>query len=183
MFITSLVSLCGFKQATDAVLCWKLVFYKGLREKEKKQLVSEVNVMRELRHPNIVRYHDRIVCRSKQCLYIVMEYCDAGDLAKQIEAAHKHHGGIDQDRIVLVVVQLIHALAYCHEGVGKRRCSRTLTAALRSFTAHSQTRVVRSVEATLCQNAFLRVPAWSSRLRFKPVWVNDRMPFQQVAVS
>ncbi|PHJ21840.1 nima-related protein kinase nima1, partial [Cystoisospora suis] len=108
-------------KATNAVLCWKLVFYKGLREKEKKQLVSEVNVMRELRHPNIVRYHDRIVCRSKQCLYIVMEYCDAGDLAKQIEAAHKHHGGIDQDRIVLVVVQLIHALAYCHEGVGQEK--------------------------------------------------------------
>ncbi|KFG41725.1 NIMA-related protein kinase NIMA1 [Toxoplasma gondii FOU] len=108
-------------KATKALLCWKLVFYKGLREKEKKQLVSEVNVMRELRHANIVRYHDRIVCRSRQCLYIVMEYCDAGDLAKQIEAAHKHHGGIDQDRIVLVVVQLIHALAYCHEGVGQER--------------------------------------------------------------
>ncbi|PFH31519.1 NIMA-related protein kinase NIMA1 [Besnoitia besnoiti] len=108
-------------KATNALLCWKLVFYKGLREKEKKQLVSEVNVMRELRHANIVRYHDRIVCRSRQCLYIVMEYCDAGDLAKQIEAAHKHHGGIDQDRIVLVVVQLIHALAYCHEGVGQER--------------------------------------------------------------
>lgn len=30
-------------------------------EKEKTQLVAEVNILRELRNPFIVRYHDRIV--------------------------------------------------------------------------------------------------------------------------
>lgn len=30
-------------------------------EKEKSQLVAEVNILRELRHPNIVRYYDRII--------------------------------------------------------------------------------------------------------------------------
>jgi len=55
-----------------------------MTETEKQMLVSEVNLLRELRHPNIVRYHDRIIDRSSTTLYIVMEYCDGGDLASLI---------------------------------------------------------------------------------------------------
>jgi len=52
-------------------------------------LVSEVNLLRELRHPNIVRYYDRIIDRSRTTLYIVMEYCDGGDLASLIAECTK----------------------------------------------------------------------------------------------
>lgn len=52
-------------------------------------LVSEVNLLRELRHPNIVRYYDRIIDRSSTTLYIVMEYCDGGDLASLIARCTK----------------------------------------------------------------------------------------------
>ena len=55
-----------------------------MNEKEKQQLVTEVNVLRELRHPNIVRYYDRIINQSKKSLMIIMEYCSKGDLAKEI---------------------------------------------------------------------------------------------------
>ena len=30
-----------------------------MTKKEKEQLVAEVNILRELEHPNIVRYYDR----------------------------------------------------------------------------------------------------------------------------
>lgn len=55
-----------------------------MTESEKQMLVSEVNLLRELRHPNIVRYYDRIIDRNSTTLYIVMEYCDGGDLASLI---------------------------------------------------------------------------------------------------
>ena len=47
-------------------------------------MVTEVNVLRELRHPNIVRYYDRIINKQNQSLMIIMEYCAKGDLAKKI---------------------------------------------------------------------------------------------------
>ncbi|OEH76870.1 nima-related protein kinase nima1 [Cyclospora cayetanensis] len=114
------VSLVRHKE-TGALLCWKAICYAGLRSREKQQLVSEVNVMRSLDHPHIVRYYEHVVQRRQQALYILMEFCDGGDLHKQIETAHKHLGGIQEDRILQVLLQLLSALAYCHEGVGLNR--------------------------------------------------------------
>lgn len=51
-------------------------------------LVSEVNLLRELRHSNIVRYYDRIIERTKATIYIVMEHCEKGDLSNII-SKHK----------------------------------------------------------------------------------------------
>ena len=64
---------------------WKEISYGDMSEKEKQLLVQEVNLLRELRHPHIVRYHDRIVCKEESTLYIIMEFCAAGDLATLIQ--------------------------------------------------------------------------------------------------
>lgn len=71
------------------ILVWKELDYGTMTESEKQMLVSEVNLLRELRHPNIVRYYDRIIDRSSTTLYIVMEYCDGGDLASLIAKCAK----------------------------------------------------------------------------------------------
>lgn len=63
------------------VFVWKEIDYGGMTEKEKQLLVQEVNLLRELRHPHIVRYHDRIIARPEATLYIIMEHCQGGDLA------------------------------------------------------------------------------------------------------
>jgi serine/threonine protein kinase len=51
-----------------------------MSEKEKQQIVSEVNILRGLSHPNIVKYYDRIIDKQKAKIFIIMEYCDGGDL-------------------------------------------------------------------------------------------------------
>lgn len=58
-------------------------------DKEKQQLVQEVNLLQKLRHPHIVRYYDRIVDRENTTLFIVMEFCEAGDLASYIRKCRK----------------------------------------------------------------------------------------------
>ena len=55
-----------------------------MTEMEKQMLVSEVNLLRELKHQHIVRYYDRIIDRSNTTLYIIMEYCEGGDLSSLI---------------------------------------------------------------------------------------------------
>ena len=42
----------------------KEVVYKNLSEKEKGQIVAEVNILRELQNPFIVRYFDRIIDKN-----------------------------------------------------------------------------------------------------------------------
>ncbi len=49
------------KKSSGKIYCSKEINYGQMNEKEKQQLVTEVNVLRELRHPNIVRYYDRII--------------------------------------------------------------------------------------------------------------------------
>ncbi len=46
-----------------------------MSEREKQLLVSEVNILREFRHPNITRYYDRVIDKERANLYIVMEFC------------------------------------------------------------------------------------------------------------
>ena len=60
-----------------------------MSDKEKQQLVSEVNILRELTHPNIVQYYDRIIDKANGKIYIVMEYCEGGDLAMIIRRTRK----------------------------------------------------------------------------------------------
>jgi len=67
------------------VLVWKEIEYSQLSEAAKQNLVLEVNLLRELRHDNIVRYYDRVVDKTRSVLYIIMEYCEGGDLASYIK--------------------------------------------------------------------------------------------------
>jgi NIMA (never in mitosis gene a)-related kinase len=60
-----------------------------MREKEKQLVVSEVNILRELKHPFIVRYYDRIIDKLATRLYIVMEYCEGGDISTLIKNSRK----------------------------------------------------------------------------------------------
>ena len=82
MFVSSLLSLVQ-------ILVWKEMDYSRMSDTEKQLLVSEVNLLRELRHKYIVRYHDRIIDRAESMLYIVMEYCESGDCGTLINKLRK----------------------------------------------------------------------------------------------
>lgn len=52
-------------------------------------LVSEVNILREISHANVVRYYDRIIDRDHSKIFIVMEYCEGGDISTMIRTSRK----------------------------------------------------------------------------------------------
>jgi len=47
------------RKSDGKMLVWKELNYGKMSEKEKQQLVAEVNILRDLKHPNIVSYIDR----------------------------------------------------------------------------------------------------------------------------
>ena len=51
------------RNSDGKTLVWKELAYGKMSEKEKQMLVSEVNILRELSHPNIVKYYDRVIDR------------------------------------------------------------------------------------------------------------------------
>lgn len=105
------------RKVDGKVLVWKEINFGGMSEKEKTQLVSEVNILRELRSPFIVRYYDRIVDKPKTRLYIVMEHCQNGDLSSVIKKHRQQKTWADEALIWKVLAQSVLALKDCHRRV------------------------------------------------------------------
>jgi len=80
-------------------LVWKELNYTKMSDKEKQMLVSEVNILRELNHTNIVKYYDRIIDRDHSKIFIVMEYCQGGDIATLIRTSRKENKHIPEDMV------------------------------------------------------------------------------------
>ncbi|XP_029983650.1 serine/threonine-protein kinase Nek2 [Sphaeramia orbicularis] len=102
------------RKSDGKILVWKELDYGTMAESEKQMLVSEVNLLRELKHPNIVRYYDRIIDRTNTTLYIVMEYCEGGDLSCLITRCIKERRYLEEQFILRVMAQLTLALKECH---------------------------------------------------------------------
>lgn len=102
------------RKADNRILVWKEINFGPMSEREKAQLVAEVNILRELRNPFVVRYHDRIVDKPNTRLYIIMEHCAGGDLSKLIKKHIRDKRHIEEGFIWKILAQAIMALKDCH---------------------------------------------------------------------
>ncbi|OMJ69067.1 hypothetical protein SteCoe_33320 [Stentor coeruleus] len=103
------------RKSDNKILVWKEINYKSMKEKERQQLVCEVNILRELRHPNIVKYYDRIIDKPNSKIYIVMEYCEKGDMAQMIKKSKRDNDYLSEDVIWKIFMQILLALQACHD--------------------------------------------------------------------
>ncbi|KAG0707824.1 kinase-like domain-containing protein [Suillus ampliporus] len=78
------------RKSDGQVLARKELNFERMSERDRKQIVAEVNILKDLHHEHIVRYHDRHVDRDAGILYILMEYCGGGDLSTVIKQAQNH---------------------------------------------------------------------------------------------
>ena len=103
------------ERIADGKQCvWKQLKYGEMSEKEKKQLVREVNILRELHDENIVEYVDRIIDKNAQIIYIVMEHCEGGDMAHLIKHCKNTGEPFPEDLIWKIMSQIASALHACH---------------------------------------------------------------------
>ncbi|CAM9741272.1 unnamed protein product, partial [Choristocarpus tenellus] len=106
------------RKSDGKALVVKEMNYGSANEKQKQQIVAEVNILRELRHPFIVRYYDRIVDRKKTKLYIVMEYCRT-DLGQVIKKCRQRGEYLEEAFLWRLLSQAVVALGACHGRLGK----------------------------------------------------------------
>jgi NIMA (never in mitosis gene a)-related kinase len=104
------------RKRDNKILVRKEIDFRKMNEKERKQLVTEVNILRDLHHPNIVKYYERIIDKENCLIYIIMEYCEGGDLAALIQKCRKDRILIPERFIWFIFTQLILALHECHYG-------------------------------------------------------------------
>lgn len=102
------------RKVDGKILVWKEMDYKLMSDREKSQIVSEVNILRELRHPHIVRYYDRIIDRANSRIYIVMEYLAGGDLQQLIKRRKHECKYFEEEWIWRLFIQIVLALKECH---------------------------------------------------------------------
>ncbi|KAF8579264.1 kinase-like protein [Ramaria rubella] len=102
------------RKSDGVILARKELNFERMTERDRKQIVAEVNILKDLCHENIVRYHDRYVDRDNGILYILMEYCGGGDLGTVIKNCTRVNRPLPEDTIWNYFLQILLALQHCH---------------------------------------------------------------------
>nr|XP_024654395.1 serine/threonine-protein kinase Nek1-like [Maylandia zebra] len=89
----------------------KEIGISGMSSKERQESRKEVAVLANMSHPNIVQYKESF--EEGGCLYIVMDYCEGGDLFKKINSQK----GVlfSEAQILDWFVQICLALKHVHD--------------------------------------------------------------------
>ncbi|CAM9272793.1 unnamed protein product [Hapterophycus canaliculatus] len=83
----------------------------GKNSRAMGQLSSELDLIRRLDHPNIVRLQE--VFETEDSLFLVMDLCTGGDMMTRWERNRKLR--YSEDEAALTVKKIVNAVRYCHK--------------------------------------------------------------------
>ena len=93
----------GYNKVTGEDIAVKTVSRKNLKGKFYELLENEIKVLRTCNNPNIIKLFD--IKKTKNNIYLVLEYCNEGDLMEFI----KNKGRLVQEEAIEFFVQIINA--------------------------------------------------------------------------
>mmetsp|Transcript_77300 Transcript_77300/g.127658 ORF Transcript_77300/g.127658 Transcript_77300/m.127658 type:complete len:560 (+) Transcript_77300:53-1732(+) len=82
-------------------------------KKEAEDAAKEGRLLASLQHPFVVRYRDSFCEAGVLCL--IMDFCEGGELAKQIRRARRNHQRIPEEQILRWFTQAMLSLKYIHD--------------------------------------------------------------------
>ncbi|KAJ3050055.1 hypothetical protein HK097_008947 [Rhizophlyctis rosea] len=99
----------GLNIETGEVVAIKQIRLANIPKSELGLIMSEIDLLKELNHPNIVKYTGFV--KTKEHLNIVMEYCENGSLT----SIYKKFGTFPEHLVAVYVGQVLDGLLYLHE--------------------------------------------------------------------
>ncbi|KAH9940903.1 Pkinase-domain-containing protein [Epithele typhae] len=94
---------------TGQMVAVKRIRLEGLKEEEIAQLMKEVDLVKSLSHPSIVKYEG--MARDDDSLSIVLEYAENGSLGQTLKA----FGKLNERLVANYVVKILEGLHYLHQ--------------------------------------------------------------------
>ncbi|KAK7204094.1 kinase-like domain-containing protein [Myxozyma melibiosi] len=94
---------------TGETVAVKLISLSNVKKKEIQNIMHESDLLRNLDHPNIVRYLGFL--KSENYLYIILEFCENGSLT----ATSKNFGVFPERLVAIFISQVLQGLMYLHE--------------------------------------------------------------------
>lgn len=80
--------------------------YASKQERLKNRLKTEIRIAQSSEHPHIVKLYN--VYEHDDCIYLVFEYCESGDLSKYL----KKCGALNEDEAKNFLSQIVNGLEY-----------------------------------------------------------------------
>ncbi|CCE92030.1 serine/threonine protein kinase CDC15 TDEL_0D04460 [Torulaspora delbrueckii] len=97
----------AINRKTEQMVAIKEVTYDD--DEELTDIMSEIDLLKNLNHMNIVKYHGFI--KKSHNLYIILEYCSRGSLKNVISRGK----GIPESKAKVFIKQTLNGLHYLHE--------------------------------------------------------------------
>ncbi|KAE9397077.1 hypothetical protein BT96DRAFT_996156 [Gymnopus androsaceus JB14] len=94
---------------TGQMVAVKRIRLEGLKEEEVTQLMREVDLVKRLSHPSIIKYEG--MHRDADTLSIVLEYAENGSLGQTVRA----FGKLNEKLVASYVVRILEGLHYLHK--------------------------------------------------------------------
>lgn len=95
-------------KATGVERAMKTIMKSFVKLSEVKNMLLEVDILRKLDHPNIIKITE--VIQDNRCYHIVTEVCSGGELFDKIMEQEK----FKEKQAARYMYQIISAISYCH---------------------------------------------------------------------
>ncbi|KDQ11479.1 hypothetical protein BOTBODRAFT_177313 [Botryobasidium botryosum FD-172 SS1] len=94
---------------TGETVAVKQIQLSNIPKSELPEIMSEIDLLKNLNHPNIVKYKGFV--KTREYLYIILEYCENGSLHN----ISKRFGKFPENLVAVYISQVLQGLVYLHE--------------------------------------------------------------------
>ncbi|CAA7265498.1 unnamed protein product [Cyclocybe aegerita] len=95
--------------ATGETVAVKEIQLSNIPKSELGEIMSEIDLLKNLNHPNIVKYKGFV--KTREFLYIILEFCENGSLHN----ISKRFGKFPENLVAVYISQVLEGLVYLHD--------------------------------------------------------------------